>query len=113
MATVLEWRYSKAEILEAYLNEVYLGQDGALAIRGVGRAARFYFGKDVTELDPAESALIAGIIRGPSLYAPFRDPKAAKARRDLVLSQMHEQGVLPDRGYQAASRAPLRLRQSP
>jgi penicillin-binding protein 1B len=112
MAVTLEARYPKREILEAYLNEVYLGQDGALAIRGVGRAAQFYFGKDVTQLDAAESALLAGIIRGPSLYSPFHDPEAARARRDLALREMHEQGVLTDAQYGAARREPLHLRRT-
>ncbi len=113
MALLLEARYDKSEILEAYLNEVYLGQDGAYAIHGVGRAAQFYFGKDVSQLDLAESALLAGIIRGPSLYAPFRRPDAAIARRNLVLDLMHQQAVIPDEAYRQARSTELALHHAP
>jgi penicillin-binding protein 1B len=112
MAIELEARYSKRAILQAYLNEVYLGQDDALAVRGVGRAAQFYFGKDVTQLDLGESALLAGIIRGPNLYSPFRNPQAARARRDLALREMRERGVITDVQYRVAARAPLSLRRT-
>lgn len=113
MAKVLEWRYTKDEILEGYLNEVYLGQDGALAIRGVGRASQYYFGKDVTELGVGESALLAGIIRGPILYGPFRNADVARTRRDLVLDLMRERGVLEEREQKTAKRAAVRLRARP
>ena len=112
MALVLEARYSKQAILQAYLNEVYLGQDDALAIRGVGRAAQFYFGKDVTQLNLSECALLAGTIRGPNLYSPFRNPRAARARRDLALREMRDRGVISDSAYAAARRRPLRLRRT-
>lgn len=110
IAVVLELRYSKERILETYLNEIYLGQDGALAIHGVGRAAQFYFGKDVSRLDLAEAALLAAIIRGPSLYSPSRHPEAARRRRDLVLQLMVERGVISDSAFRRAREAPFRLR---
>jgi penicillin-binding protein 1B len=113
MALMLEWRYSKEEILEAYLNQVYLGQDGALAIHGMGRAAQFYFGKDVSQLDLTEGAVLAGIIRGPSLYSPARHPDAATARRDLVLRLMQERGLITEDAYGRATRARLRLQREP
>lgn len=113
MAVVLEARHSKKQILEAYLNEVYLGQDGASAIHGVGQAAQYYFGKDVSQLGIAEATLLAGIIRGPSLYAPFRHPARAMERRDLVLRLMYERGVLTDDGYRRASGTALGLRARP
>jgi penicillin-binding protein 1B len=113
LAVGLEARYSKTEILRAYLNEVYLGQDGALAIRGVGRAAQFYFGKDIADLDLAESALIAGIIRGPNLYLPFRNERSSLERRNVVLDLMHAKKVIPDGAYRAAQREGLRLRRRP
>ncbi len=113
MALVLESRYSKEEILEAYLNEIYLGQDGALAIHGVGRAAQFYFGKDVSQLDISEAALLAGIIRGPSLYSPFRNPEAAKDRRDLVLELMLNRELITKSEHRRARRASLGLREKP
>lgn len=110
MALVLEWRYSKEEILEAYLNEVYLGQEGGAAIHGVGRAARYYFGKDVTALDLSEAATLAALIRGPNLYSPFRSPDVARSRRDLVLKQMFERGVITEEVYQEAHGATFDLR---
>jgi penicillin-binding protein 1B len=113
MALVLEVRYSKQQILEAYLNEIYLGQNGGLAIHGVGRAAQYYFGKDIGQLDLAEAALLAGIIRGPNLYAPFRNPEAAGARRDLVLGLMRERGAISERDYRRAVREKLALRRQP
>lgn len=113
IAIALESRYSKPEILEAYLNEVYWGQDGGLAVHGVGRAAEYYFGKDVTSLDLAESALLAALIRGPSLYSPFRHSAAAKARRDLVLERMFKQGVIAEDEYRDAVEQPLQVRRAP
>jgi penicillin-binding protein 1B len=110
MARTLELRYDKREILEAYLNEVYLGQEGALAIHGVGRASQFFFGKDVSQLSVVESALLAGIIRGPSLYSPFRNPAAAKARRDLVLDRMLALGLMTEEKNRQARESPLGLR---
>ena len=113
MARTLELRYSKDEILEAYLNEVYLGQDGALAIHGVGRAAQFFFGKDVSRLTVGESALLAGIIRGPSLYSPFRNPDAARERRNLVLKRMHDLNMISEAVDREARETPLGLRSKP
>jgi penicillin-binding protein 1B len=110
IAFALERRVSKERLLEAYLNHIYLGQNGAAAIHGVGRAAQFYFGHDVSDLSVEESALLAGVIRGPSLYAPFRNPAAAKARRDLVLAMMHERGELGARTLEQATGHPLELR---
>lgn len=88
MAMFLDLKYSKKEILEAYLNDIYLGRNRSISILGVGEAARFYFGKPVSELDVAESALLAGIIRSPNNYSPFANPQKAKERRDIVLGLM-------------------------
>jgi penicillin-binding protein 1B len=110
MALVLEDRHTKDEILAAYLNEVYLGQDGAFAIHGIGRAAQFFFGQDVSQLTLGQSALLAGLIRGPNLYSPFRHPARAQERRDLVLRLMLERGVIAEDRYGEALEAPLRLR---
>ncbi len=107
IALVLEWRYSKEEILEAYLNEVYLGQDGAYAVRGVSRAAQFYFGKDLRQLTLPESALLAGLIRGPNLYTPFRHPATATSRRNLVLALMRAQGRVSEAEFRRAAVAPV------
>jgi penicillin-binding protein 1B len=110
IALMLERRHSKQEILEAYLNELYLGQDGAVAIHGVALAARYYFGKDIRDLDLAESALLAGLIRSPSKHAPFRYPDAALERRNFILDQMFQRGRISRAEYTSASESPLGLR---
>ncbi len=109
IAFALERRFSKERLLEAYLNHVYLGQDGGAAIHGVGRAAQFYFGKDASRLTLGESAVLVGIIRGPSLYSPHRHPERARGRRELVLRQLHEQGHIEDGRLATELEAPLRL----
>jgi penicillin-binding protein 1B len=102
IAVILELRYSKREILEAYLNEVYLGQDGPRAIHGFGLAARHYFGRELEELNLPEVALLAGLVRGPSLYNPRRHPQRARERRRLVLEAMAALGMLtPDQARRA------------
>jgi penicillin-binding protein 1B len=106
----LELRYSKDEILEAYLNEIYLGQDGALAIHGVARAARFYFGKDVKELTLADGALLAAMIQGPNALTPFKHADKARARRDLVLDVMLEERVIDAAAHAAAKAQALGVR---
>jgi penicillin-binding protein 1B len=85
MAVVLDAKYSKKEILEAYLNDIYLGRNRSISILGVGEAARFYFGKPVAELNIAEAALIAGMVRSPNNYSPFTHPEKAMERRNTVL----------------------------
>jgi penicillin-binding protein 1B len=110
MAVTLEGRHGKEEILEAYLNQVYLGQDGGVGIHGVGRAAEYFFGEDVSTLDLAESALLVALIRAPSAYSPFRNPETALTRRNLVLRQMEEVGVISEEESRAAQTAPLTLR---
>src|SRR5205814_1834203 len=82
------------EILEAYLNEVHLGQDGGRAIHGFGLASQFYFNKPLGELQPQEVALLIGLVKGPSFYNPRKHPDRAKERRDLVLGMMAEAGML-------------------
>jgi penicillin-binding protein 1B len=105
MALVLEARQDKGEILEAYLNEIYLGQDGGRAIHGVGAAARFYFGKEAGRIGLAESALLAGMIHAPNRYAPSRHPRAARERRNLVLAVMTEQQRISRSQAERAARA--------
>ncbi|MEX2524568.1 MAG: penicillin-binding protein 1B [Gammaproteobacteria bacterium] len=97
MAMLLERRYSKREILSAYINEVYLGQQGARGIHGFGTAAEFYFGKPLGELEKHELALLAGLVRGASYYNPRRHPERALTRRNLVLNLMAGQGYLEQR----------------
>jgi len=109
LAVYLELRLDKKRILTLYLNHIYLGQDGPASVMGVRSAARHYFSKEVADLTLTESALIAGIIRGPGVYNPFRDPAAAKSRRDHVLRRMKEEGMISPLELDAALDAPLRL----
>ena len=113
MAVTLESRYDKERILEAYLNEVYLGQDGSTAIHGVGSAAQYFFAKDVGALDLAESAVLAGMIRAPNGYFPYRNADRALSRRSLVLRLMQERGIITEEERGDADAAPLLLRQHP
>ncbi len=94
MALLLEYHYSKDEILEAYLNEIYLGQDGKRAIHGFGMASRFYFQRNINELTPNQMALLVGMAKGASFYDPRRHPQRAKTRRNLILKNMGIAGVL-------------------
>jgi penicillin-binding protein 1B len=110
IALVLERRYSKEEILQAYLNQIYLGQDGSVAIHGVGLAARHYFGRDVRELDLAEAALLAGVIRSPSSHSPLLNLRGARVRRNLVLDSLLREGRIGEIEHAVASAAPIDLR---
>ena len=109
LAALVEARYSKEEILAAYLNEIYLGQRGTLAVRGVGAAARAYFRKEVHQLTLAESALLAGMARAPNVYSPAANPERARERRDVVLARMHELGFIAEADRTAARREPVRV----
>jgi penicillin-binding protein 1B len=102
IALVLETKLHKEGIFQLYSNEVYMGQSGSYSINGVGEAASAYFSKDVVNLTLPECAFLAGIIRGPSLYSPYRDPERAKARRNQVLDSMVEAGFITrDKAEQA------------
>ena len=105
MALMVEARYTKPQILEAYLNEIYMGRRGSTAIHGVGEASRFFFGKRVTDLALDESALLAAVIQSPNSMSPHRHPERAKNRRDLVLELMASQGRVSE---EAASTARAR-----
>ncbi len=107
MALILDARYSKDEIFETYLNQIYLGQHGAIAITGVGEAARHYFGKEAADLDLAESATIAGMVKAPNVYSPLRNPARAKQRRDLVLRMMREEKKINEAEFREALAEPL------
>jgi penicillin-binding protein 1B len=109
LALLIEARYGKAQILEAYLNDVYLGQHGAQSVHGVGAAAEFYFGRDLEALQPHEMALLVGMIQGPSLYDPRRSPANALKRRNLVLREMQEAGLLSAIEAKAQQRLPLNV----
>jgi penicillin-binding protein 1B len=97
MALIVEARYAKPQILEAYLNEIYMGRRGSTAIHGVGEAARFFFGKRVADLALEESALLAAVIQSPNRVSPHRHPERAKRRRNLVLDLMEAQGRISSR----------------
>ena len=108
LAKLVETRYTKQQILEAYLNEAYFGQRGPLALRGVGAASRAYFGKEVHQLTPGEAALLAGMLRAPNTYSPVLHPERARERRDTVLTRMRDLGMLDAAAYDRARREPLR-----
>ena len=107
MSLVLERRASKDEILELYLNDVYLGQRGSFAIHGVAEASRLFFGKDVSNLTVGEAALIAGVIQNPGQHSPFVNPKNAVERRNVVLRAMADEEYLTRDVAERASREPL------
>lgn len=107
MAVLLDLHYEKDEILEAYINEVYLGQDGARAIHGFGQGSLFYFGRPAAELELHHIALLAGLVKGPSYYDPRRHPERALKRRDLVLKLLLDQAMISSNQYQRALQQPL------
>jgi penicillin-binding protein 1B len=107
LAFALERRLSKQDILALYCNEVFLGQRGAIAVRGVEQASRIYFGKEAKDLSVAEAATIAGMIQGPSRYSPDRHAEASQARRNTVLSAMSRDGWITTEQANAASREPI------
>jgi penicillin-binding protein 1B len=113
MAIVLERRYSKDEILEAYLNEIYLGQDGSNAVHGFGLASEFYFGTTLKDLPLEQQALLVAIVRGPSNYDPRHAPEAALQRRNLVLDEMFKEGYITEAQKMAASAKPLGVTPNP
>lgn len=109
IAVTLETKLKKEEIFQLYANEIYMGQSGSYSINGVGEAASAYFNKDVVNLTLAESAFLAGIIRGPSLYSPYRDPERARARRNQVLDSMAEAGFIPKEKAEATKATKLEI----
>lgn len=109
MAPLLETLLEKDEILEIYLNEIYLGQKGSFSVVGMGAAARYYFGRPAADLDLGQSALLAGLIRSPGTYNPWRHPRAARVRRDHVLQMMVRGGHLDAAAAEAAGARPLHL----
>ena len=109
MAVLLEVHYSKDEILQAYLNEVYLSQAGNRAIHGFALGSQYFYGRPLHELDLPELAMLAGIIKGPSYYSPIKNPDRALRRRNLVLKTMLEQEAIDQLQYELAIAANLRL----
>ena len=107
MAIILEARFSKADVMNSYINEIYLGQDGNRAIHGFGLASQFYFGKPLSELELNEIATLVAIARGPSYYDPRTKPQRVLERRDLVLSLLMQFGMVPQRAAEDAKKKPL------
>src|SRR3979411_2812933 len=110
MALRLEAHFSKEEILVAYLNEVYLGQDGSRAIHGFGLGSEYYFAKPLPELDVGEVATLIGLVKGPSYYDPRKHPDRARARRNLVLQELEQAHLIDPAAAQRAAASPLGLR---
>ncbi|PSW21916.1 penicillin-binding protein 1B [Photobacterium sanctipauli] len=107
MALIIDYRYSKDQILDAYLNQVYLAQSGRDAVHGFELGSRYYFGLPLRELRVDQQALLVGLVKGPSYYNPWRYEERAKRRRDLVLQLMVENGTLEQADYLAAIEKPL------
>jgi penicillin-binding protein 1B len=110
MALRLEAHYSKQEILVAYLNEVYLGQDGSRAIHGFGLGSEYYFAMPLDELDAGELAMLIGLVKGPSYYDPRKHPDRARTRRNLVLQEFAAAHLIDPKAAEAAAAAPLGLK---
>ncbi|MGH9863343.1 MAG: penicillin-binding protein 1A [Candidatus Acidiferrales bacterium] len=107
IALQLEQRFNKEKILELYANEIYLGHRGSFSILGFGEGAEAYFNKDISRLSLPEAAFLAGVIRGPNRYNPYRNPERAKERRDYILDAMVKTGALTSERAEAAKREPL------
>jgi len=108
-AVVLEFKYRKEEIIESYLNEIYLGQSGSVSIYGIGEAAHRYFGKNVDDLSIEEIALIVGLIKGPNSYSPVRNVSQATERRNVVLRHLRDQGLVTEEVWAKAVKQPVKV----
>jgi penicillin-binding protein 1B len=113
LSILLDAHYSKAQILDAYCNEVFMGQQGSQAVHGFAAASWYYFGRPVQTLRPQEIALLVGMVRGPSYYDPRRYPERALARRNVALNAFHSTGLLNDPQWRAALAAPLDVNPKP
>ncbi|MCM2276728.1 MAG: PBP1A family penicillin-binding protein [Oligoflexia bacterium] len=109
LALLLEATFDKNQILERYLNEVYLGQVGSFEVHGVSEGARYFFGRKLEELNLAEIAMMAGFIRGPGFYSPYRHFERALERARLVLRRMVETGMIAEEEAREAEKMPVRL----
>ena len=109
MAMLLEIHFDKPDLLNAYVNEIYLGQDGRRAVHGFGLASQFYFGKPLAELQLHEVALLVAIVRGPSYYDPRRHPQRVRERRDMVLKLMVDHKIIEPKVAKQAAAKPLGL----
>lgn len=109
---LMEFKYSKDELIEIYLNEVFLGQNGPLSVNGFGLASEFYFARPIDELAPEQIATLVAMIKGPSYYNPKRYPERVLERRDLILRQMISQDLISASQYKVAVKTPLGLKNS-
>ncbi|WP_428664537.1 penicillin-binding protein 1B [Photobacterium swingsii] len=107
MALIIDHNYDKDQILDAYLNQVYLAQSGKQSIHGFAMGARFYFGRPLSELRVDQQAMLVGLVKGPSYYNPWRYPERATARRNLVLRMMHDNQMIDSASYERAIQRPL------
>lgn len=113
IALIIDYRYSKDRILEAYLNEIYIGQNGGKEVHGFALGARLYFGRPLQELRIDQQALLVGLAKGPSYYNPWRNPERARQRRDLILRLMMDNGILNGAQYEQAASRPLDVQSRP
>ncbi len=113
LAPVLELKYSKKQIFERYLNEVFLGQIGAYEVRGFAEGAKYFFGKKVNDLNSGEITLLVGLIKGPAFYSPYRHYERAVIRQRYVLERMLETGKINETEFKKALSHPIRLAQAP
>ena len=113
IAVLLDFKYTKDQLLEIYLSEVYLGQSQGKAIHGFPLAARLYFGRPIEELRVDQLAMLVGLVKGPSYYNPWRYPERVQNRRDLILRMMMENGFLTSDQYANAVSQPLDIQKSP
>ena len=109
MAIVLETQATKEEVLELYLNEVYLGHRGSFALHGVAEAARIFYAKDLSNISLAEGALLAGVIQSPGNHSPFADVDRARERRNVVLRAMADAGFITSEAAERASHDPVQV----
>ncbi len=107
MSLLLEFHYSKDEILTAYTNEIFLGQDGSRAVHGFALASQFYFRRDLSNLTAAQYALLVGMVKGPSYYSPIKHPERCLRRRNMILGIMRGQSLINEQSYQQALAEPI------
>ncbi len=107
MSILVDWNYSKEEILTTYINEVFLGQDGGRAVHGFGLASHFYFKRNLQDLSPAQIATLVGMVKGPSSYNPLKNPERCLSRRQLVLKTLHNENIIDEATLTAALAEPL------
>lgn len=111
MSLILDARYDKNRILETYLNEIYLGQNGSYQVHGFALASQFYFGRPIQEITPSQMALLVGMVKGPSLYNPWRHPEAALERRNVVLKLLQENHAISQNDYEFLVKQPLGVKE--